>query len=306
MNAVRGHVAPIVEYRSRGIPVTLGIDNMFADHFEVLRACVSAARIKTGDPTGSAVPPRCCASPPWRARRPSGWGPRSAPSSPASGPISRCWTTGGFGLTPNLDPVRNLVYHAHSKDVELVMVDGNVLVEDFELKTAGRGPAHRRCRCGGGGGVGPLRGEIRRLHGALMRCTEAAGRSGSLKRDAEAAGPAPRVDAARRPGPRAAAGLAPPAGSSSTTGGDRMNDAEARGRRGEAAIRRAPGGGAVHRPAGGPSPAEPRGGARDPGLPAAAQRGARARAARRLEGGAHHPRHATARRHRPPLRGRHP
>ena len=29
-------------------------------------------------------------------------------------------------------------------------------------------------------------------------------------------------------------------------------------------------------------------------------------AARRLEGGAHHPRHATARRHRPPLRGRHP
>ena len=41
-----------------------------------------------------------------------------------------------FGLTPTLDPVQNLVYHAHSKDVELVMVDGNVLVEDFELKTA--------------------------------------------------------------------------------------------------------------------------------------------------------------------------
>ena len=37
MNAVRGHIAPVVEYRSRGIPVSLGIDNMFADHFEVLR-----------------------------------------------------------------------------------------------------------------------------------------------------------------------------------------------------------------------------------------------------------------------------
>ena len=35
--------------------------------------------------------------------------------------------------------MRNLVYHAHSKDVELVMVDGNVLVEDFELKTADAG-----------------------------------------------------------------------------------------------------------------------------------------------------------------------
>ena len=32
--------------------------------------------------------------------------------------------------------MRNLVYHAHSKDVELVMVDGEVLVEDFELRTA--------------------------------------------------------------------------------------------------------------------------------------------------------------------------
>ena len=44
-----------------------------------------------------------------------------------------------FGLTPTLDPVQNLVYHAHSKDVELVMVDGNILVEDFELKTADAG-----------------------------------------------------------------------------------------------------------------------------------------------------------------------
>ena len=51
MNAVRGHIAPVVEYRSRGIPVSLGIDNMFADHFEVLRACVSMARIKTGSAT---------------------------------------------------------------------------------------------------------------------------------------------------------------------------------------------------------------------------------------------------------------
>ena len=41
-----------------------------------------------------------------------------------------------FGLTPNLDPVRNLVYHAHASDVELVMVDGKVLVEGFELVTA--------------------------------------------------------------------------------------------------------------------------------------------------------------------------
>jgi 5-methylthioadenosine/S-adenosylhomocysteine deaminase len=35
-----------------------------------------------------------------------------------------------FGLTPTLDPVQNLVYHAHARDVELVLVDGRVVVED--------------------------------------------------------------------------------------------------------------------------------------------------------------------------------
>ena len=96
MNAVRGHIAPVVEYRSRGIPVTLAIDNMFADHFEVLRACVNVARIRTGDATVMQSP-RCSASRRSRVRRRSGWGPRSAPSSPGSAPTSRCWTTGGSG-----------------------------------------------------------------------------------------------------------------------------------------------------------------------------------------------------------------
>ena len=35
-----------------------------------------------------------------------------------------------FGLTPVTDPIRTLVYHAHAKDVETVMVDGRVLVRD--------------------------------------------------------------------------------------------------------------------------------------------------------------------------------
>ena len=38
-----------------------------------------------------------------------------------------------FGLTPVTDPVRTLVYHAHAKDVETVMVDGQVLVRDGML-----------------------------------------------------------------------------------------------------------------------------------------------------------------------------
>ena len=135
MNAVRGHIAPIVEYRSRGIPVSLGIDNMFADHFEVLRACVNMARIKTGDPTVMQSPEV--------VRLATMGGAEALGMSTEIGSIEagkradlQMLDYRRFGLTPNLDPVRNLVYHAHATDVELVMVDGNVLVEGFELVTA--------------------------------------------------------------------------------------------------------------------------------------------------------------------------
>ena len=36
MNAVRGHIAPVAELRRRGVTVGLGIDNMFADYFDVV------------------------------------------------------------------------------------------------------------------------------------------------------------------------------------------------------------------------------------------------------------------------------
>ena len=138
MNAVRGHIAPVVEYRSRGIPVTLGIDNMFADHFEVLRACVSVARIKTGNATVMQSP-EVLRLATMDGAEALGMGAEIGSIEPGKRADLQMLDYRRFGLTPNLDPVRNLVYHAHSKDVELVMVDGRVLVEDFELKTADAG-----------------------------------------------------------------------------------------------------------------------------------------------------------------------
>jgi 5-methylthioadenosine/S-adenosylhomocysteine deaminase len=43
-----------------------------------------------------------------------------------------------LGLQPVLDPIQNLVYHAHRRDVELVMVDGRILVENGEPRTVDR------------------------------------------------------------------------------------------------------------------------------------------------------------------------
>jgi 5-methylthioadenosine/S-adenosylhomocysteine deaminase len=37
-----------------------------------------------------------------------------------------------LGLQPMLDPIQNLVYHAHAHNVELVMVDGRILLEEGE------------------------------------------------------------------------------------------------------------------------------------------------------------------------------
>ena len=133
MNAVRGHIAPVVQYRSRGIPVSLGIDNMFADHFEVLRACVNMARIKTGSATVMQCPEVLRLATMAGAL---GMGDEIGSVEPGKRADLQMLDYRRFGLTPTLDPVQNLVYHAHSKDVELVMVDGNILVEDFELKTA--------------------------------------------------------------------------------------------------------------------------------------------------------------------------
>ena len=138
MNAVRGHIAPIVEYRSRGIPVSLAIDNMFADHFEVLRACVNVARIKTGDPTVLQSPEVLRIATMGGAEA-LGMSDEIGSIEPGKRADLQMLDYRRFGLTPNLDPVRNLVYHAHSKDVELVLVDGRILVDGFELVTADAG-----------------------------------------------------------------------------------------------------------------------------------------------------------------------
>ena len=44
-----------------------------------------------------------------------------------------------FGLTPINDALRTLIYHAHGKDVDTVMVDGRILVQGGEMKTVDEG-----------------------------------------------------------------------------------------------------------------------------------------------------------------------
>ena len=132
MNAVRGHIAPIQKYQAAGVTVSLGIDNMFADQFEVVRAAVMMARIKAEDAQAILAADALKLATIDGARA---LGRESDLGSIEPGKIADLMVLDyrRFGLRPTLDPVQNLVYHGHSKDVETVLVDGEVVVEGGKL-----------------------------------------------------------------------------------------------------------------------------------------------------------------------------
>jgi cytosine/adenosine deaminase-related metal-dependent hydrolase len=132
INAARGQIAPIEEFRRRGITVGLGIDGMFADHFEVLRSTILMARVKSGDPL--AIPA------PEALRLATIEGAKALGMAAEIGSIEvgkradlQVIDCRRFGLRPTLDPVANLVYHAHAADVVTVLVDGHVVVDGGTL-----------------------------------------------------------------------------------------------------------------------------------------------------------------------------
>jgi 5-methylthioadenosine/S-adenosylhomocysteine deaminase len=132
MNAVRGHIAPVADLLRRGVTVGLGIDNMFADYFEVVRACVLMARIRAHDATTMLTPEALGLATMGGARA---LGLDREIGSIEAGKRADLVVLDyrAFGLTPTLDPVQNLVYHAHAKDVETVLVDGRIVVDDRRL-----------------------------------------------------------------------------------------------------------------------------------------------------------------------------
>ncbi len=138
MNAVRGQIAPIQKYEKRGITIGLGIDNMFGDFFEVVRAAVTMARIKAGHPQAMLAKDAL--------RLATIGGAKALGLEHEIGSIEKGKRADlivldyrNFGLRPTLDPVQNLVYHAHATDVETVMVDGRIVVEGGKLVHADAG-----------------------------------------------------------------------------------------------------------------------------------------------------------------------
>jgi 5-methylthioadenosine/S-adenosylhomocysteine deaminase len=135
INAVRGYIAPVDELRRQGISVGLGIDNMFADFFDVLRACVLMARVRSQSST-IMMADQVLELATIDGARVLGLDHEIGSLEVGKRADLVVLEYNAFGLTPTLDPIQNLVYHAHAQDVVMVMVDGNVLMEDRKILTA--------------------------------------------------------------------------------------------------------------------------------------------------------------------------
>jgi 5-methylthioadenosine/S-adenosylhomocysteine deaminase len=137
MNAFRGLIAPVNEFRKRGINVALGIDNMFGDYFDVIRSAIMCARIKTQDPVALLSTDALEMATMAGARA---MGMETEIGSLEIGKRADLIMLDyrALGLQPVLDPVQSLAYHAHARNVELVMVDGQIRVEDHELVSVDR------------------------------------------------------------------------------------------------------------------------------------------------------------------------
>lgn len=129
LNSLRGASAPIWELLGLGVNITLGIDNYFADHFDVMRACIAVGRIRTGDATFlSACEVLRFAT--MGAARALGLDREVGSIEPGKKADLQLVDMRRVGITPVTDPVSTLVYHAHANDVRTVLVDGKLVVKD--------------------------------------------------------------------------------------------------------------------------------------------------------------------------------
>lgn len=129
-NATGATIAPTARLRAAGAQLTLGTDNMHADMIEVMRWALSVGRIQEGAVTES-------------------WQPRTVFEMATMAGARAMDLEQEIGsieigkkadlvvldfrrphLTPNINPLGNLVHVAHGRDVQMVVVDGEIVVKD--------------------------------------------------------------------------------------------------------------------------------------------------------------------------------
>lgn len=132
LNSLRGATAPVSNLIEKNIPIALGIDNYFSDYFDLMRACISVARVKKQDATFMT------ARDVFRLATIEGAKAMNLEKEIGSIEVGKkadlqFIKTNRLHLSPITDPVSALVYHAHAQDVDMVIVDGKILVSDGKI-----------------------------------------------------------------------------------------------------------------------------------------------------------------------------
>ena len=129
VNSFRGHLAATQLFLEHGVNVGLGVDNFFSDHFDVMRSCIAVARIRSSDP--QVLPAHeVLELATLGAARALGYDSLVGSLEVGKRADLQIVDMRRYGLTPTNNAVETLVYHAHAKDVQSVIVDGEVVVEN--------------------------------------------------------------------------------------------------------------------------------------------------------------------------------
>lgn len=129
-NATGGTMAPTPALRAAGARLALGTDNMHADMTEVMRWSLAIARIQLGEVAADWQPADALAMATTHGAAAMGLGDRL-------GRLTEGWLADlavfdfrRAHLTPHSNPLGTLVHTGMGRDVEMVIVDGRVVVDD--------------------------------------------------------------------------------------------------------------------------------------------------------------------------------
>ncbi|MBI3517195.1 MAG: amidohydrolase family protein, partial [Proteobacteria bacterium] len=129
-NATGGTMAPTLKLRHAGARIALGTDNMHADMVEVLRWAVAISRLQAGQVTGGWQPEDALAMATIEGARAMGMEDDIGSLAVGKKADLVALDFRRVHLTPAHDPLGTLTHVAHGRDVALVMVDGEVIVQD--------------------------------------------------------------------------------------------------------------------------------------------------------------------------------
>ncbi|WNK01697.1 amidohydrolase family protein [Thalassospiraceae bacterium LMO-JJ14] len=129
-NATGGTMAPTTELRRAGANLTLATDNMHADMVEVMRWALCVGRLKEGRVTDFWQPEDV-----FQMATMNGAKAMGLENEVGSIEVGKRADVVLFDfrrphLTPKLDLLGNLVHTGHGRDVEMVVVEGDIVVED--------------------------------------------------------------------------------------------------------------------------------------------------------------------------------